>query len=107
VHDKAAVKGFDYEHIVLTKLTPIVTPHEDVPEHVGNEDRRRRNEGRRHRRHDQPGRDTRTHRPLRRRGEGKAMTLKKSLDELESAMRKPQRRRRRDGLRRRGRVPVH
>jgi hypothetical protein len=37
VHDTSAVKGFDFEYIVLAKLTPIVTPHEDVPEHVGNE----------------------------------------------------------------------
>jgi hypothetical protein len=36
-HEKAAVKGFDFEDVVLAALTPIVTPHEDVPEHVGNE----------------------------------------------------------------------
>jgi hypothetical protein len=37
VHDKTAVKGFDFEDVVLDKLMSIVAPQEDVPEHVGNE----------------------------------------------------------------------
>ncbi len=35
VFGQTAVKGFTFEQVVLEQLDPIVTPHEDVPEHVG------------------------------------------------------------------------
>jgi hypothetical protein len=87
VHEKTAVKGFDFEHIVLTELTPIVTAHEDVPEHVGNEIG---DEGTKVgdivvtiNPDETPGRTVRYVVEAK----DKAMTLKKSLDELDSAMR--------------------
>jgi len=35
--EQTAVKGFDFEDTVFAELTPIVTPHQDVPEHVGSD----------------------------------------------------------------------
>jgi hypothetical protein len=32
-----AIKGFDFEDLVFEALGPIVTPHQDVPSHVGND----------------------------------------------------------------------
>lgn len=34
-HEKTAIKGFDFEQDVLACIESLVTPHEDVPEHVG------------------------------------------------------------------------
>jgi hypothetical protein len=86
-HEKTAVKGFDFEDIVLAELTPIVVAHEDVPEHVGNE---LGNDG------SKVGDIVVTLDPTQTPGrtvryvvEAKdtRLTLKKALDELESAMR--------------------
>jgi hypothetical protein len=82
-----AVKGFTFEQIVLAQLGPIVTPHEDVPAHVG----------------DVIGSDGSkvgdivvSINPAETPGRAgcyvveakdKAMTLKKALDELDAAMR--------------------
>lgn len=86
-HEKTAVKGFDFEDVVLGELTSIVAAHEDVPEHVGNElgsdgtkvgdivvtlDPTQT-----------PGRTVRYVLEAK----DKSMTVKKGLDELEAAMR--------------------
>jgi hypothetical protein len=34
-HERTAVKGFEFEQVVLDALTHVVTQKEDVPEHVG------------------------------------------------------------------------
>jgi len=86
-HDKTAVKGFDFEDIVLAELTPIVVAHEDVPEHVGNE---LGNDGTKVGdivvtldATQTPGRTVRYVIEAK----DRSMTLRKALDELESAMR--------------------
>ena len=85
--EKAAGKGFDFEDVVLAQLDPIVTPHEDVPEHVGDvigSDGTKVgdivvsiNPA------DTPGRTVRYVVEVK----DKSMTLKKALDELNAAMR--------------------
>jgi len=85
--EHTAVKGFDFEKILLDALAPIVTPHEDVHEHVGDV---AGNEG------SKVGDIVVTINPAETPGRAvryvveakdKSMTLKHALDELDAAMR--------------------
>jgi len=85
--EQTAVKGFDFEDVVLVELTTIVTPQQDVPEHVGNACG---NEGTKVgdivvtvNPAETPGRTVRYVVEAK----DKSMTLKKALDELDAAMR--------------------
>jgi hypothetical protein len=86
-HERTAVKGFDFESVVFDSLIPLVTPLQDVPEHVGNDTG---SEG------TKVGDIAVTISPTETPGrvvryvveaKDKPMTLKRALDELDAAMR--------------------
>ncbi|MGD0274181.1 MAG: hypothetical protein ABSB96_10695 [Gaiellaceae bacterium] len=85
--EQTAVKGFDFEDILIAELTPIVTAHQDVPEHLANDIG---SEGTKVgdvvvtvNPPETPGRVVRYVLEAK----DKSMTLKRALDELEAAMR--------------------
>lgn len=87
VFQQTAVKGFTFEQVVLDLLGPIVTPHQDVPEHtgavVGSEGTKVGDITVAINRSETPGRTIRYVIEAK----DKPMSLKNALDEIESAMR--------------------